>query len=148
VKTALLTFCIAWAMPAHADTSLPTPATGKSNSWADACAARIDAVARTLKLKPGAKVVVYPLKREDGKPNLVRYVEYVGEEFEQITVGDDASGQYPRSGSRDRWEASDDLDGSFWYRLHKNRFGKIHVNTYEEQFKLAVDECLKMGEGK
>jgi hypothetical protein len=142
VKTALLTFCFAWAMPAHADTTLPQPATGKS--WAEPCAARIDAAAKSVGLKPGAKVSLIPLVHENGKANPVRYVEYTDDYLLSVSVGDDAERLPDQS-----WTVSTPLvDWAYLFRRYKHRFGKIQASDHIEQFQIAVDACLKMGDRK
>ena len=154
MKTAPLTLLLAWAVQAHADTTLPTTATGKRVSWADSCAARIDAAAKALGFKPGARVSPIPLRHEDGKPNPVQYVYYAADYF-TATAGEDSE-QRPdapwklKQTDIDRIEGSSSTESTWFRRLH-NHFAKLEGSLrkpVEHQFLIALDECLQMGELK
>ena len=71
MKLALPTLLLVCAAPARADVAVP-----QAKTWRDGCAARIDAAAKKLGLRPGARASVLPLLRENGAKNPVQYVEY------------------------------------------------------------------------
>ncbi len=140
MKLLPLTLLLMWAAPARADVAVP-----QARTWRDGCAARIDEAARMIGLKPGARTSVIPLRREDGSPNPVQYVEYATVEL-KVTAGEDAERR-----PDEKWAVTaGGLLGRFqWFKRLHGRFGKIEAsNRYAPPFKTALDDCLKMGEPK
>jgi hypothetical protein len=141
VKAAPLALCLVWAAPARADVAVP-----QKKTWRDGCAARIDAAAEKAGMKPGARVSLISLRREDGTPNPVQYVEYATPDL-RVEVGDE-----PESRPDQAWHVAMEqtnvyVHGHFYsFRRYHNRFAKIEGGG--QRFRAALDECLQMGESK
>jgi len=157
VKAAPLTLVLlSWAAQARADVAVPEPAANRS--WRDGCVARLDAAAKRLGLAPRARITMIPLVRDDGSPSPVQYVEFGREDF-TATAGEDDEARPDAPWTRTRYRGrhgtnlgGDSLSSSAtWFRRMNNRFGKIEglfSTAAEREFKLALDDCLKMGESK
>jgi len=138
VKLAPLTLLFVCAAPAGADVAVP-----RAKTWRDGCAARLDAAAKQAGLKPGARASLIPLRRENGVPNTVQYVEYTTTEFSAV------AGDEPEPRPDTAWRLTDlFLGGHVRFRRLHNRFAKIEGNGPWMPFRTALDECLQMGESK
>jgi hypothetical protein len=141
VKHVPLALCLVWAAPARADVAVP-----RAKTWRDGCAARLDEAAKKAGLKPGARVSLIPLRRENGTPNQVQYVEYGAGHF-TVTAGDE-----PEARPDKPWKTKQTLDdGEVEFRRLHNRFAKMidmPAGLIAGYFRAALDDCLQMGETK
>jgi hypothetical protein len=137
-------------MTAHADVAVPTP----GGSWVRQCADKLDDAARRVGLRAGARVVEYPLRHEQGTLNRVDYVEWASDGF-SVLAGKDADDHADAPWKMNQMHRyTDELgDRTFktWFRRASHHFGKIEGQFSElasREFKVALDECLKMGDPK
>jgi hypothetical protein len=134
-------------VPAHADTTLPQPAAARS--WADSCAARIDAAAKFLELKPGARPNQIPLLDENGAPNPMQRVDYCDQTgISCVSVGTDSR----KTDSDKHWTRTKRLHVDEFFRRARHRWAKVLVEQSDvdsaRTLMSAADECLKMGDSK
>ena len=146
-----LALLFVWAAPARADTAVP-----QAKTWRDGCAARLDAAAKNLGLRPGARASLIPLRREDGTANPVQYVQYGSGDF-TATAGDESETRPDIAWKRTGYAGGETIQGEptppkwTWFRRLHNRFGKMEGSfsgLLEREFRRALDECLQMGEAK
>ena len=134
---ALFTLSLVCGAPAYADVAVP-----EAPGWRDGCVARIDEAARQIGLAPGARITVFPLVREDGTPNPVRYVQY-GSGALEVTVGEETERRADVG-----WHVAErETNRASLFRRYHGRFAKM-LNTENRVLKRALDDCLKMGESK
>lgn len=155
MRAAVIAMGVVVATPTLADVAVPQPPAKKT--WRDACVVRLDAAAKRLGLEPGARLTTIPLVRDDGAPNAVQYVEYGHADF-TVTAGEEPERRPDATWTRtSRRGSTVTLMGDYstprntWFRRLHDRFGKMEgafSSNAEREFKLALDDCLKMGEAK
>lgn len=157
MKRALLTLCLAWAAPAHADTSLPSPA--GAGSWGDRCAKRLDRAATTVQLTASpAQASVLPLVREDGSPNPIQRVDLAAEEGVWISTGTDSEALADKAWTQTLTLIASKPRNSYdttWFRRSNHVWAKLflhHAAPVRQRevrvLREALDDCLKMGDPK